>query len=182
MIEQLHGKSDLIISENGTTLKFIIKCECREASYDNNSISTSIDELRSKQVLVVEDNEINQGTITRILQKENISCQIASNGKEAIDRLERMDHCDLVIMDLDMPYMNGYDAANYIRKKLKKDLPIIGMTSGEDLGQAIKCLEAGMNQFIKKPFTAEALLLQASSFFAAGYFAIEPGSLKRRTA
>ena len=180
MIEQLHGKSDLIVTAKGTTLKFIIKCECREGSYVNSN-SFSLDELKSKQVLIVEDNEINQRAIVQILQKEGIAFQTASNGKEAIDKFEKMNRCDLVIMDLDMPYMDGFDAANYIRKKLRKDVPIIGMTSGDESIQAIKCLEAGMNQFIKKPFTAEALLLQACSFFVKGQFPLKP-VLHRRTA
>ena len=104
-------------------------------------------------------------TITCILKEENVNFKLASNGKEAIDMLEKMPNCDLVIMDLDMPYMDGFDAANYIRKKMKNMVPIIGMTSGEDGVEAIRCLESGMNQFIKKPFTSEELVVQACSFF-----------------
>lgn len=182
MIEQLNGKSELIISQNsGTKLRFIIKCTWKEMSAQPRSFS-STSGLKSKKVLIVEDNEINQHTIIHILQKEGVEFCLASNGKEGIDMLEKMAKCDLVIMDIDMPYMDGYDATNYIRKKLQKDVPVIGMTSGEEAGQALKCIEAGMNGFIRKPFTADELIFQATSFFGPEFYNLEPVVLNLKTA
>jgi CheY-like chemotaxis protein len=184
MINDLDGKSELILAGGHSTLKFVIKCACKscDPQHDITQVSAYTEYLKTKQVLIVEDNEINQLSIIHILQKEGVAFQVASNGKEAIDMLEKMNSCDLVIMDLEMPYMDGFDATNYIRKKLKSKVPIIGMISGEDKAHALRCIEAGMNQFIKKPFKAEELLLQACSFFGPEFYKLEPVRSVRRSA
>lgn len=168
LIEEMGGKSEWTFSQgHGTILKFIIKYKWSDVAdlKCGKLISSCTMVLKSKKVLVVEDNEINQRTILEILQKENIGSVVASNGKEAIDILEKNPQIDLVLLDQQLPYMDGFETANYIRRILKNKLPIIGLIPGGPDDVKKKCLESGMNRFIKKPFTGPELLEQMCSFY-----------------
>ena len=159
-IEELDGKSELIISPDcGTTLKFIIKCELKEPSKDLHD-KHPVSFLKNKTVLIVEDNEINQQMLCDILLKEEINYEVACNGKEAIELLEKSNHYDLILMDLHMPYMDGFQTANYIRRKLSSTVPVIAMSAEDGSLVYQMCLETGIDQFIKKPFAPKDLFKQ----------------------
>lgn len=161
-IEELNGKSELIFSPGcGTTLKFIIKCELKEPPKDYHD-QQCVSFLKNKKLLVVEDNEINQQMLCDILSKEEICHELASNGKEAIELLEGGDSYDLILMDLHMPYMDGFQTANYIRRKLSSTIPIIAMSAEDGSLVYQMCLETGIDQFIKKPFAPEELFKQVA--------------------
>jgi PAS domain S-box-containing protein len=108
--------------------------------------------FENKRFLVAEDNEVNQKVITHVLKKAGGTVDIANNGKEAIQFLLTNKHYDLVIMDLQMPEMDGHAATIYIRNELKLTLPIIAMTASALKGEKTKCLEIGMNDYLSKPF------------------------------
>ena len=112
------------------------------------------------KVLVVEDNAINQLLISTILNLESFEVVVADNGKIAIDILINSDF-DIILMDLMMPEMNGYDATEYIRKKLtdnKSTIPIIAVSADVSKDVKDKCKAVGMNDYISKPYDAKHLL------------------------
>lgn len=112
------------------------------------------------KVLVVEDNTINQLLVSTILNLESFEVVVADNGKIAIDILINSDF-DIILMDLMMPEMNGYDATEYIRKKLtdnKSTIPIIAVSADVSKDVKDKCKAVGMNDYISKPYDAKHLL------------------------
>jgi len=115
------------------------------------------------KVLVVDDNAINQTLMKHLLLQWNIDFDIASNGLEAVEYL-RKENCDLVLMDLQMPQMDGYTAVQQIREELKLDIPIIAMTAHALPGEREKCLSRGMNEYISKPIKEEELFKLITTF------------------
>ncbi|MDL2279267.1 response regulator [Desulfovibrio sp. OttesenSCG-928-G11] len=105
------------------------------------------------QVLLVEDNVVNQQVAEEILRQEGISVEVANNGQEAVDILkERPDAFDLVLMDLQMPVMDGYMATRALRAMpALKDMPIVAMTAHAMSGERENCIAAGMNDHVAKP-------------------------------
>ncbi|MDM8537496.1 response regulator [Desulfobacterales bacterium HSG17] len=111
--------------------------------------------LKGVRILVAEDNEINQEVIEKILNGEGVSTDIANNGREALEAVKSKEF-DGVIMDVQMPVMNGYEATKKIRK-FDKDIPIIAMTAYAMQGDREKCLKAGMDDYISKPVDPDLL-------------------------
>ena len=110
------------------------------------------------RILVAEDNPINQEIALAILESAGIFIEIASNGKEAVEAVYRMNF-DAVLMDIQMPEMDGYEATKIIRRDSKfKSLPIIAMTAHAMKGDEEKCIEAGMDGYISKPINDESLI------------------------
>jgi PAS domain S-box-containing protein len=113
--------------------------------------------FRGCRVLLAEDNLINQQVATEILQDAGIIVDIANNGKEAVAAVAKAAY-DAVLMDVQMPEMDGYDACRHIRNDIRfKTLPIIAMTAHAMRGDREKCLEAGMNEHVTKPIDTQVL-------------------------
>lgn len=111
------------------------------------------EKLAGKRILLVEDNFINQQVAREILQKAGIRVVLAENGKDALDKIKQ-ETFDLVLMDIQMPEMDGYRATKMIRRdKRFKSLPIIAMTAQAMSGDKEKCLAAGMDDYIAKPIS-----------------------------
>ena len=109
--------------------------------------------------LIVEDNLINQKVAFHILKKNDIRADIANNGREAIDILKKSpEKYDFILMDIQMPEMDGYQATTVIRNELGLIIPIVAMTASALKGEREHCLEVGMNDFVPKPFMIEELL------------------------
>src|SRR5581483_5005212 len=104
-----------------------------------------------RRILVVEDNVINQKLTETILSAQGLECIMATNGKKAIEHLKTQ-AVDLILMDIQMPVMDGYRATGIIRDELKLSTPIIAMTAHALSGEKEKCLQAGMNDYMAKPF------------------------------
>lgn len=115
------------------------------------------------KILVVDDNEINQSLMKHLLSQWNIDFDIASNGLEAVEYLRNND-CDLVLMDIQMPQMDGHVATQKIREELKLNIPIIAMTAHALAGEREKCMSRGMNEYISKPIKEEELFKLISNF------------------
>lgn len=172
MIESLSGKTELIAAPGlNTTLKFIIRYQWQNTAVAVQHAQPGYgNSMAGKKLLVAEDNEVNQKVIQRILIKEGISADFVSNGKEAVEACERKgSEYDLLLMDLQMPYMDGFQAALYIRKKLCSSIPIVALTIGAAEDNYARCMEAGMNHFIKKPFSAAELLTVISQCLLTKY-------------
>ncbi|MFW5386841.1 response regulator, partial [Yersinia sp. 2542 StPb PI] len=124
------------------------------------AITESLHRLSGIRLLIVEDNLNNQQIARELLEDEGAEVSIANHGKEAIEILEHHPSSfDLILMDLQMPVMDGYNATKYIRKSLGlKNLPIIAMTANAMASDRDACLAAGMNDHIGKPFDLNNLI------------------------
>jgi two-component system sensor histidine kinase/response regulator len=128
----------------------------------NNGASTASDSAMSgafdARVLVVEDNAVNQKVAVRLLAKLAIRADVAANGREAVEMWRLLPY-DLVLMDCQMPEMNGYEATAEIRVLEGPDqhVPIIALTADAVEGARERCLEAGMDDIVTKPVTFENL-------------------------
>jgi len=115
------------------------------------------------KVLIVDDNAINQNLMKHLLSQWNIDFDTANNGLEAVEFLKNND-CDLVLMDIQMPQMDGYVATQTIREELKLNLPIIAMTAHALAGERERCMSRGMNEYISKPIKEDELFKLISNF------------------
>ncbi len=112
--------------------------------------------LKGLHILVAEDNNLNQRIVKYILQKQEAEATIVPNGREAIEQLQQGGY-DAVLMDLQMPEMDGYEATAYIRHTMNSNIPIIAMSASTLETDERKCLDAGMNACISKPFDPNEL-------------------------
>ena len=114
--------------------------------------------VKAGRILVVEDNHVNQKVVTAVLRKRGFSIELANNGREALTRLES-DAFDLVLMDVQMPVLDGLEATRLIRQDPRwKTLPIIAMTAHAMNGDRERCMDAGMTGYISKPVHPSHLL------------------------
>ena len=116
-----------------------------------------------KKVLVVDDNVMNRMVATLILKELKVVISEVGDGEEAVNYLKN-NECDLVLMDLQMPVLNGYDATKKIRKKLKLKVPIIALTANVIEGEKEKCFKVGMNDYLSKPFDEEQFIQIVSNW------------------
>lgn len=115
--------------------------------------------FEKRRILLVEDDVRNVFAITRVLEPHGAIVEIARNGREALAVLERNADTDLVLMDIMMPEMNGFDAMRAIRTQRQwTNLPIIALTAKAMPDDRLKCLQAGANDYITKPIDVEKLL------------------------
>jgi len=116
-------------------------------------------ELSGTRVLLVEDNVMNQFLAKKILQSWNFQIDVADNGNIAIEKIRQADF-DIILMDIQMPEKDGFETTDYIRKQMpapKSSLPIIAITAHALIGEAEKCIAAGMNDYVSKPFNKTVL-------------------------
>ena len=115
--------------------------------------------LRGSRILLVEDNEINQEIVVEILTKQQISVSTVDNGQQALDILTH-EEFDAVLLDCQMPVLDGYETACEIRKQeIYDNLPIIALTASIMKGDRKKALTSGMNDVISKPMDPEKLFI-----------------------
>jgi CheY-like chemotaxis protein len=118
---------------------------------------TQLSTLRGARILLVEDNELNQEVALELLREAGLEVDLAENGQIALDRLA-VDKYDLVLMDMQMPVMDGVTATVEIRKQSSlRGLPVVAMTANAMQGDRNRCLAAGMNDHIAKPIEPEDL-------------------------
>ena len=147
--------------DEGTTFRFIIPYKKYEkhVQEENQVAATNFKILGKKQILVAEDVELNQFLAKHIMQSWGFEVTIAENGRKAVDVLQQQAF-DLVLMDIQMPEMDGITATEHIRQlpdKQKAAIPIIALTANALKGDSDTYLQAGMNDYLSKPFTEESL-------------------------
>ncbi len=130
------------------------------SEHDQDSLSGGLD-LSDKRILLVEDNFINREIAKEILSTTNVTVDVAENGQEALDRYLSDVHYDAILMDVQMPVMNGYEASRAIRSSGKEDaatIKIFAMTANTFAEDIAKAKEAGMNSHIAKPIDVQKLM------------------------
>jgi len=135
---------------------------------DHEEDSHSRNVLQGARVLLVEDNEINQQIAVELLEYEGVRVTTASQGEEALEKLEMSTDdapYDVVLMDLQMPVMDGYETTRRIRETPRfKNLPIIAMTAHAMTENRTACIEAGMNDHLPKPIDPQGMLATLSQW------------------
>jgi CheY-like chemotaxis protein len=131
-----------------------------ETSHDYSQL------LTGKRFLVAEDNEINQKVIDYVLRKAGGTVELFNNGADAIKYLQQDQVFDLIIMDLQMPEMDGYATTRFIRNNLHIRTPIIAMTATAMKGEQLQCIESGMNEYMTKPFEFAELYKRISGLLS----------------
>jgi|GEM_PF-571923 len=153
----------------GSTFSFDIKVGI--LSWEQNDLKITDDQNRNIlnkpqsypdlshiNILLVEDNEINQEVALAILKRVNINAEVANNGKEAVTIfLSKPNHFNIILMDLQMPVMSGYEAATIIREH-DKNIPIIALTAAAMVEDREKVLSVGMNDHLAKPIDSNEML------------------------
>ncbi|WP_051313162.1 ATP-binding protein [Sporocytophaga myxococcoides] len=172
-IVELQGGSITVESKlgEGTTFSFRIwyKAGTEKVERNEKPIQTRVQELHGIKILLVEDNEFNQVVAVDTLKSliKNLTIDVASNGKVAIEMLkDKSKHYDIILMDVQMPEMNGYETTKYIRKNSAlgySDVPVIAMTASATKPEIDSCFDSGMTDFISKPFDADILLIKIST-------------------
>jgi signal transduction histidine kinase/CheY-like chemotaxis protein len=167
LVEMQGGTIELESEEGaGSTFSFKLPFETNKqmeldilTNYNKNKIQSSPDngkKLSGLSILAAEDNKMNQLLLKMIFEQWNVSCTIVDNGELAIEQLKNNKY-DLVLMDIQMPILDGYSASRQIRNTLKSDIPVIAMTANVLPGEKEKCADAGMNGYISKPLNEAEL-------------------------
>ncbi|WP_281336428.1 ATP-binding protein [Flavobacterium eburneipallidum] len=137
--------------KEGSTFSFVLRfLKTNEAAENETELVALETEIKNIKILVVEDMPLNQLLMKTLLDDFGFERAIAENGQIAIEKLQSETY-DVVLMDLQMPIMNGFDATEYIRNTLKLDIPIIALTADVTTVDLAKCKAVGMNDYIAKP-------------------------------
>ncbi len=160
LVEMMHGQFGVdSIEGTGSTFWFTLPLDIgneRVTKKPKEPVMETRDRLRGR-VLLVEDNQINQLVAQKMLEKFGLDYVLAADGQEALDLLETED-VDAVLMDCQMPVLDGFEATRRLRKQSKfTSLPVIAMTANVMEGDREKCIEAGMNDYIGKPISVTGL-------------------------
>ncbi len=122
-------------------------------------MNTIEDNLKGRNVLVVDDNPLNTFALGNYLEHAEMNVQIAENGLQAIEAIKNNNDIDIVLMDVMMPEMDGYEAISKLKEiGNKPNMPIIAVTAKAMKGDREKCLEAGATDYISKPLNLQELL------------------------
>nr|WP_315207754.1 PAS domain S-box protein [uncultured Flavobacterium sp.] len=141
----------------GSTFSFTLSFQKTNAEAElENEIMELDSEIKNIKVLVVEDIPLNQLLMKTLLDDFGFARDIAENGKIAIEKLKENDY-DIILMDLQMPEMNGFEATEYIRNTMKSKIPIIALTADVTTVDLAKCKAVGMNDYIAKPIDERLL-------------------------
>ena len=159
----LHGGSIRVESEpqKGTCFEILIPFKRTDLPNQSPQLQddlSSRDYLKGKRVLVAEDNLMNQKFLKKVLEKFEMSFTMCQDGEDALAEAKRNEF-DLILMDVQMPKMNGYQSTQFIRQLNNKNsqIPIIALTASALVDERRKALESGMNEHLSKPFSPDEL-------------------------
>ncbi|RFZ84687.1 response regulator [Mucilaginibacter terrenus] len=163
MVVKTSKSSDRLIDEVNLFLNKISETSGAQQSSTaispKKAIAATKDSLKGKKVLVVDDDMRNIFALSSALETYDLNVVIANDGEEAIAKLEEVPDIDIVLMDIMMPKMDGYEATRYIRKQNKwSKLPVIALTAKAMKDDREKCIAAGANDYITKPVDMDRLI------------------------
>lgn len=185
LVDLMHGK--IMVSskkDNGTAISF--ELEFIKGTIDHlpqkNTVVTNTQNLRDKKILIADDNKMNRLVASAMLK--NYGCQIvhAINGQDAVDKTEIVVP-DIILMDVQMPEMDGLEATQKIRAGIHADIPIIALTAFAIKGDQEQFIQAGMNDYLSKPFEEEKLVAIISKWLgdkhdtASGHTSVNPAPI-----
>lgn len=157
---ETQGGSIQVQSEvgKGSVFSFVLnfKKTTKEVDYQDDIIEFVENDFKNSKVLIVEDVEFNQLLVKGLLDEFGFVSHVATNGKRAIEKLEKETY-DVILMDLQMPEMDGFQTTTYIRDVLRLKIPIIALTADVSTVDIEKCREAGMDDYISKPINEQIL-------------------------
>ena len=172
LVEMQGGQISVTSKENvGTTFTFIIPFDLgneNEIIKDNDLTGIDQEKLGKKRILVAEDVELNRFIIKHILESWGVEIDIAYNGFDAVEKV-KTNHYDLILMDIQMPVMDGIEATKAIRELTdsnKANIPIIALTANALKGNESIYLDAGMNASVTKPYTEQKLFSTVNNFLS----------------
>ncbi len=161
IVELMGGKLSLESTKNvGSTFYFTIELPVAEIQFSKSSMAvanTTDIPLKEYSVLLVEDNKLNQILAVAMLEKWGAKVVIANNGQEAVD-IVGVETFDIILMDIQMPVMDGMTASRLMRDKFQISTPILALSANVIKGIVERCEEAGMQGYISKPFDADELV------------------------
>lgn len=148
-----------IIDEVQLFLHIVEENKTKKDSSPNKKLGAMNEVLKQKTVLVVDDDVRNIFSLTKALENQNMNVLTAMDGREALQKLNDNIHIDVVLLDMMMPEMDGYETAKNIRSRRQwKNLPIIAVTAKAMSGDREKCIQAGASDYITKPVDVDQLL------------------------
>lgn len=164
---ELMGGSLAVESSKDIGSNFYFLIDLNDGNPENAPVTSenekpSEDALKGVRILLVEDNKFNQIIAQSLLEKWQTITKIAENGQQAVEILKTSTF-DLILMDLQMPVMDGFTATNLIRNQLGIKTPILALTANVLKGVIEKCVEAGMNGYVSKPFNPDDFFLKLIS-------------------
>jgi PAS domain S-box-containing protein len=159
LIELMGGELELKSKEGiGSEFQFVLKLDIgtKNETLKETYQSQRSAHIRRPIILVIEDNYLNQKLAKNVLNNFDFDVELAINGQIGLEML-KVKNYDLILMDIQMPELDGYQTTKIIRNTLKLNTPIIAMTAHSIVGEKEKCIAAGMNDFISKPFNPDTL-------------------------
>jgi PAS domain S-box-containing protein len=159
IVEKMGGKINLISEKDkGSLFSFVISIKKGSIlKEDKKNEVDKIEVIKTIKILVAEDNPLNQTLIKTILSKEGLNFELVENGQKVIEALSSSNY-DIILMDIQMPIMDGVSAARHIRSVMGSKVPIIALTANASVEDEEVYRKAGMNGYISKPFRKEVLL------------------------
>jgi two-component system sensor histidine kinase/response regulator len=173
---EMHGgdmRVDSVVGR-GSTFRVTLPCEAAPVAVPGvlppgkEAMDEALHKPAAARLLLVEDNLINQKVVLAILRKKGYRIDVACDGREALDKLHATVY-DLVLMDVQMPILDGLEATRLIRREARWDyLPVVAMTAHAMNGDRERCLQAGMNAYISKPVQPAHLVATIERQLASG--------------
>lgn len=150
-------------ANEGSTFSFTLRFLKTNGKSATESVLSAVEtQITNAKILVVEDIALNQLLMRTLLEDFGFTCDIVANGKIAIEKL-RTENYDVILMDLQMPEMNGFEATEFIRRKMKLRTPIIALTADVTTSDLTRCKAVGMDDYLSKPVDERLLYSKISA-------------------
>ena len=166
IVELMGGRLELI-SEKNSGSSFFFELDLELGSDQEQPVPVFNPDLHGARILLVEDNKVNQFLAKALLTSWKARVDISEDGADAVERVKTGDY-DLVLMDLQMPVMDGFEATAVIRNELKSSIPIIGLSANALNDERERSLQIGMDDYVSKPFKPELLYGIIQSYLRKG--------------
>ncbi|ADB39153.1 PAS domain S-box protein [Spirosoma linguale] len=176
LVDLMGGTIDVKSEKNkGTTVtvKLSLPIGKNENEVNQKQTTPNEDLLQTKRILLVEDNAMNRLVVTTILRPYGVTIVEETNGYNAVERL-RKETFDIVLMDVQMPVMDGLEATRITREEISKSLPIIALTASVIRSEKEECFNVGMNDFLAKPFEGKELVSMLMKWLTGTIEVVEP--------